>query len=183
MTEPEAPVIYLSAVPGHLVPRFSTLGAPGGRTYIGARRDPKTQKIEVDPDAVVRIPMGEFGRHLKEYNRAIEDGALKRREAKEFDAWRELRRKQMEAEHAAQAKVIQDAAEAAKAKAEAAKPSKSDALKRAERAAQAKADAAEAAKSKPKRSRKPAGKKSETTKPDAAPVTAAPVVDVEAEGD
>lgn len=183
MTEPAASVIYLSAVPGHLVPRFSTLSAQGGRSYVGARRDPKTGKIEVNPDAVVRIPLGEFGRHLKEYNRAIEDGALKRREAKDFDAWRELRRKQMEAEQTANAKAIREAEAAAKATAEAAKPSKSDALKRAEAAAKARADAEVAAKSKQKQSRKSAGKKSETTKPDAAPVTAAPVVTVEAEGD
>jgi hypothetical protein len=183
MTEPEASVIYLSAVPGHLVPRFSTLAVPGGRTYIGGRRDPETGKIEVNPEAVVRIPLTEFGRHLKEYNRAIEDGALKRRDAKEFDAWREARRKQMEAEHAAQAKAIQEAADAAKAKAEAAKPSKSEALQRAERAAQARADAEAVANAKPKRKRTAKGKKSETQKSDAAPVTAAPVVDVEAEGD
>lgn len=87
MTEAAAETIYLSAVTGHLVPRFGTLGCAGGKTFIGARRDAKTGKMVVNEDAIVFLSEAEFGKHRKEYNRAIDDGALKRRTREEYQTW------------------------------------------------------------------------------------------------
>jgi hypothetical protein len=81
--------VYLSPVKGRLVPRFSTLGGPGGRTYIGAQRT--ADGLVVNEDAVAQIPAVEFGRYRKEYTRAIADGSLKKRTREDFEAWRKAR--------------------------------------------------------------------------------------------
>lgn len=80
--------IYVKPVPGRLVPRYPTLSS-STTTFIGARRHGK--KLEWTPDAVVRIPRAEWVRYLKEYNRALADGSLKKVTSADFNAWEKSR--------------------------------------------------------------------------------------------
>ncbi len=86
---------YFSPVEGHVVPRY---GAPN--QYIGVRLEPSGQKTErslLGPSGqgsfvwawntkhVERIPVDEVTRYGREYNRALADGSLKERKAKDYD--------------------------------------------------------------------------------------------------
>lgn len=162
--------VYLSAVKGHLVPRFSTLTSPAGRTNIGVKRDEKGAVV-YDERAVVCIPIAEFNRHRKEYHRAIDDGALKKRTREDFDAYRaEVDKADAEAEakrkaNEAKAKAEAEAAAKSKAETDAAAKAKAEADAKARAEAKANADAetkAKARKSNPK-GRKP---KAEAAQPE-----------------
>ncbi len=76
--------VYVKPVEGHLVPRYSTLRS-SATTFIGAVRDGKTLKWTVD--AVVRIPRAEWTRYLKEYQRALAEGSLKKASEADFGDW------------------------------------------------------------------------------------------------
>lgn len=69
---------YFKSVEGHIVPRYGT------QTYIGARID----KAEgwVWTEDVKRIPTTEVTRYLREYNRALKDGAIVEVKRSDYDA-------------------------------------------------------------------------------------------------
>ena|GEM_PF-2634085 len=60
---------YFRSVEGMIVPRYGTT------TFIGAKRD-KTVGWVWDTARVVRIPESETVRYMKEYRRALADGAM-----------------------------------------------------------------------------------------------------------
>lgn len=69
-------------MPGSPVTRFGT------RTLIGAHR-PKVAPfnvIEYEPEHIVAIPVAEFNRYRREYQRALRDGSLRQRSAEEWQA-------------------------------------------------------------------------------------------------
>ncbi len=82
--------VYVKAVSGRLVPRYSTLQS-SATTYIGAVRDGK--KIVWTEGAVVRIPRAEWTRYVKEYQRVLIEGSLEKATVAEFVAWEEARDK------------------------------------------------------------------------------------------
>ena len=77
MTDSKTEFKYFSPVPGHVVPRFGT------QSYLGAKRiEGKWTWFE---DRVIRIPVVEHSRYLREYTNAVRNGALKERTEKDFD--------------------------------------------------------------------------------------------------
>jgi hypothetical protein len=80
--------VFVKSVNGRLVPRYSTLQS-SSTTYIGASRDGR--KLVWTEDAVVRIPLPEWTRYLKEYERALREGSLKKASAADFAAWEKKR--------------------------------------------------------------------------------------------
>ena len=83
MADRPAFALYVSSVEGHLVTR---LGAGASTpSYIGARRragDPT--EIVWDTELVVALAADEVARFRREYERAIEAKALRRRTEKEY---------------------------------------------------------------------------------------------------
>ena len=70
---------YFRSVAGMVVPRYGTV------SFIGAMRD-KVQGWVWDTDLVVRIPEFETTRYLREYRRALADGALVECSQADFEA-------------------------------------------------------------------------------------------------
>jgi len=68
---------FFSCVEGYACPRFGALGS-----FIGAFRVPGG--YDWQPDTIVAIPIAEFNRHLKAYNRAIKGGRIKVRTEKDY---------------------------------------------------------------------------------------------------
>lgn len=87
--------LYVSAVEGHLVSRFGSAMSGLKAPQIGAYPDfetdsegnPRFVGMKWNVDEVVRIPRDSYVRFIKEYDRAISDGALKLRTKEEFDAY------------------------------------------------------------------------------------------------
>lgn len=112
--------LYVSPVPGHVVSRFGTATRTTNNVPIGYLRDTKTGAFEmVSPEIVVMIPDAEEQRFSREYEGAIREGALKRRDEAAFKAWLEalkVARKELAAKVDANEK--KKAADAAAAKTE-----------------------------------------------------------------
>ena len=70
---------YFKSVEGMIVPRYGT------STFIGAKRD-KTVGWIWDTTRVVRIPESETVRYMKEYRRALADGAMVECSRTDYDA-------------------------------------------------------------------------------------------------
>ena len=103
--EPE-PIFVVSNPAEGPVTRYGT------KTLIGCRRDLKNpRKLHFDTDEVVALPYAEYRKYLKEYNRAINSGALKKVDRAAYvAAGKKAAQKQKAAEKAAK-----KAAEAAEA--------------------------------------------------------------------
>jgi predicted amidophosphoribosyltransferase len=69
--------LYVSCVEGQPVARF------GSRVMIGADRT--VEGITYRPEEIVKIPAGEWRRYRREYTRQLNDGALRKRTATEWD--------------------------------------------------------------------------------------------------
>ena len=86
MPEPVRFALYVSAVRGHLVTRFGT-ARPGAQSFIGAHRVPGSPaEIVWDEQTIVPLSEAEVARYRREYQRALDGGALKRRTRAEFEA-------------------------------------------------------------------------------------------------
>lgn len=70
---------YFRSVEGKVVPRYGTA------TYIGVQRDQKQGWIW-DTSAIILVPEYETTRYLKEYRRALADGALVECSRADFEA-------------------------------------------------------------------------------------------------
>ena len=103
--------VFVSSVQGKLVTRFPSLRQPVAQ-YIGATR--KGKKIEWNPEAVVAIPLQEWNRYRREYKRALEDGALKKRDEAAHKAWLQKQKQADEEAKTKADKAKQEADEAAK---------------------------------------------------------------------
>jgi hypothetical protein len=111
--------LYVSSVDGHLVSR------PGSSVLIGATRDIREPtKVTWDTHHVVKIPEAEVQAYRREYDRALRDKSLQRRDKAEFDAQVKREEAQAEKEAAERAKAEADAK--AKADAEAKKSGKKE---------------------------------------------------------
>jgi hypothetical protein len=78
--------LYVSAVRGHLVTRFGTAGR-GVQSFIGAHRAPGSPtEIVWDVESITALSEDEVARHLREYQRLLDGGALKKRTAAEYRA-------------------------------------------------------------------------------------------------
>ena len=76
--------LFVSGVEGHLVTRFGA-GARGAPSFIGARRaagDPT--QILWDTELIVALTTQEVARYRREYDRALDAKALRRRTEKEY---------------------------------------------------------------------------------------------------
>lgn len=71
--------LYVSSVEGAVVPRYGTAITGKKNTTIGVIWDPKVQGLVWNTEAVTLIPASEYRRHVKEYDRALKEGSLKRR--------------------------------------------------------------------------------------------------------
>ena len=69
---------YFRSVEGMVVPRYGTA------TFIGVQRDQKQGWIW-DTSTIIRVPEYETTRYLKEYRRALADGALVECTRQDFD--------------------------------------------------------------------------------------------------
>lgn len=95
MNKPPEFAIYVSSVPG------KTFIRPGSSQILGGRRI-GGGPIEWQPEKIVPIPLAEYGRFSREYERAIvREKSLRKRSAEEWQA-----------QEAAQAKAAQAAREA-----------------------------------------------------------------------
>lgn len=74
--------LFVSPVRGHLVRRY---GTPG---HVGAHVSPGSEP-EVDPEEVVAIPLGEAARYAREYQNAVDDGALVEKKLADFQTWKQ----------------------------------------------------------------------------------------------
>ncbi len=73
--------LFVSSVQDHPVTRFGT------RTIIGATRSSKTPTVVTfDTSAIVAIPIEEYERFSREYDRALGNGSLERRKPAEWQA-------------------------------------------------------------------------------------------------
>lgn len=70
---------YFSCKKGHVVPRFGT------SSYIGTTR--QVGGFTWDESKIVAIPESEFTKYLREYRRAIKDGALIKRKESDYESW------------------------------------------------------------------------------------------------
>lgn len=88
MTDPvERFALYVSSVEGCPITRFGT------RTLIGATRSAATPTVvQYDTDKIVAISSDEYRRYLREYERAIVNGTLKRRKPEDWDRQQARRR-------------------------------------------------------------------------------------------
>ena len=114
-TAPGSPfVLFVSSIEGHLVQRYGL--AP--HNPIGARYDDKGAPVW-ELDHVAALSAGEVAQYGHLYERAIREGALKRRSAIEWDAQRkaqhEAHEKGMKEQKAAEEKAAAEAAKAEKA--------------------------------------------------------------------
>lgn len=115
---------YVSAVEGKAVARYGSGTATRSNMVIGGVQ--RADGYEIDPKAVVRIPLAEWTRYGKEYARALANKALKPRTKEDYDAWVKAEEKRVDDEAA---KVKAEAAAKAKAEAdEAAKARRSEEL-------------------------------------------------------
>jgi hypothetical protein len=81
--------LYVSSVAGHLVTRFGTTqrlgGVPSPGLLIGAERDrTDPTKVTWDESKIVHIPEPEASTYVREYQRAIRYGELRRRTEVEY---------------------------------------------------------------------------------------------------
>jgi hypothetical protein len=107
--------LYVSAVRGHIVSR------PGSSVAIGVTRDPQEpSEITWDHELVVKIPEAEHRAFLREYSRAIREGALKVKTRADFESCHQKR------EAAVKADADKAKAELAKADADKAKTGKKE---------------------------------------------------------
>lgn len=91
--------LFVSSIRGHLVARFGY-----GAIFIGARFDPSVEgNVRYQTDDIVHIPETEYQAHKREYDAAIANGSLRKREQAEFEAAVEVERKKAEAEAKARA--------------------------------------------------------------------------------
>jgi hypothetical protein len=131
--------LYVSAVEGHVVARFGSETAQFKPQQIGVYPVVKTRKngatvftgLRWDLDEVVRIPREEYLAHLKSYDNAVTDGALKVRTKEEYAAFLEAQAKRSDDEAkkaAADAKEAEEKA-AAEAKKKAEEKAAADAAK------------------------------------------------------
>jgi hypothetical protein len=110
--------LFVSAVAGHHVTRF------GSSTLIGAEVDLEHPgNIRWDEKKVVAIPEAEYQAYRVEYDRLIADGALVRRDAKDYEVYLSARDKALDeanakrlADDAAAKKKVEADAKAAAAK-------------------------------------------------------------------
>ncbi len=80
--------LYVSINPENPVPvsRFGSGMSSRSNTLIGGVRDVKNpRKITYDPEKVVGIRAAEYSAHRREYNRAIKNGDLVKRNRADFD--------------------------------------------------------------------------------------------------
>jgi hypothetical protein len=70
---------YFSCIKGHVVPRYGT------PSYIGVTRVPSGW--EWDEEKIVPIPVTECNKFRREYLNAVRRGELKKRTAKDHDAY------------------------------------------------------------------------------------------------
>lgn len=82
MSESAAPfALFVSSVEGAPVTRFGT------RTIIGATRSTLAPTVLVfDTEQIVAIPHDEYRRYRREYDRALDNGSLKRRAVADWEA-------------------------------------------------------------------------------------------------
>lgn len=100
--------LYVSAVEGHHVTRYGT------PTLIGCEIDlAHPGNIRWNEQAIVRIPELEYLTYKREYDRLVEDGALVKQSAEDYEAFLELRDDKIEADAEAAAEAAK-AAEAAR---------------------------------------------------------------------
>lgn len=89
--------LYVSAVEGHLVSRFGSAVVAGqkaaqfGATKVFLERPDGTRRfkgVKWDTERVYRIPEASYREFFKEYDAALEAGALRKRTEKDFAAWK-----------------------------------------------------------------------------------------------
>lgn len=105
---------YVSAVAGHLVPRPNS----NGREYFGAvvsstdQQAAGAEPVIWDEERVIPILPEQASTFVREFARWFQNGALKKRTAKDFDAWIKVEEKREEVREA-EIKKVKDEAEAA----------------------------------------------------------------------
>ena len=86
MAQTTSPDLFVSldAEAPRLVSRYGTGGRGRANGLIAAERDPQSGAVSFDLEAIVKIPAEEWRRYRREYDRALQGGALIRRTAEEY---------------------------------------------------------------------------------------------------
>lgn len=108
--EPTTPRLYVSAVEGHLVPRYGTRAEIGAEIIPGPKGGKQT--IRWNTGTVVALSQDELVKYKREYKRAIKAGALVERTVEDFRAYiaaENAENERIAAEREAERKAVEEA--------------------------------------------------------------------------